>query len=137
MKKFLIALLAIVSVAGFGWVYYMKTAIASRYSLNDLQRIAVETNKSLPTMVDSHTRLDTVVAAEGLLEKRYTLVAAQASTALSDELATKLFPMLKAQSCQNKQSMNLYQSGVSEAFTYSDMNGKLIATLTVNKKSCN
>ncbi len=137
MKKFLIALLAIVAVAGLGWVYYMKTAISSNYSLNDLERIAVETNKSLPTMVDSQTRLDTVVASERLLEKRYTLVAAQASTELSDELATKLFPMLKAQSCQNKQSMNLYQSGVSEAFTYSDMNGKLIATLTVNRKSCN
>jgi len=137
MKKFLIALLAIVALAGLGRIYYMKAALASRYSLRDLQDIAAEANKSLPVMVDPQTRLDTVVASEHLLEKRYTLVSAQTSNALSDELTTKLFPVLKAQSCQSKQSMNFYQSGIGEAFTYSDMNGKLIATFTVNKSSCN
>ena len=136
MKKFLFAVLAIVLVAGFGRVYYMKAALASKYSFNDLQRIAADSNKSLPTMIDPQTRLDSVVASERLLEKRYTLVAVQTSSALSEELKTKLFQILKTQSCQNPQSMNLYASGVGEAYTYFDMNGKLITTFTVDREVC-
>jgi hypothetical protein len=137
MKKILIGLLAIVAIVGLARFYYMKGVLAARYSLSDLQGMAAEANKTLPILVDAETRLDKVVASEHLLEKRYTLISAQASNELTDKLTSKLFPILKTQSCQNKQSMNFYQSGVSEAFTYSDMNGKPIATLTVNKSSCN
>lgn len=137
MKNILIGLLAIVAIAGLARFFYMKGALAARYSLSDLHDMAEEANKTLPVMVDPQTRLDKVVASDHLLEKQYTLISAQTSSELTDKLTTTLFPILKAQSCQNKQSMNFYQSGVSEAFTYIDMNGKPIATLTVNKSSCN
>ncbi len=136
MKKILFGFLVVVLVVGFGRVYYMKSQLASRYSLQDLQKIATGANKTLPVMIDQQTKLNEVVAADRLLEKRYTVVGAAASEALRNEIENKLFPLLKTQSCQNKQSMNFYNSGVAEAFTYSDMNGKHIATLRIDKSSC-
>lgn len=136
MNKVLIGIAVIAAAAGLGRVQYMKAEIAKRYSPESLQQIAVESNKDLPVMVDQLTRLDAVVATEHTLEKRYTLVTAQISEPLRAEVTTKLFPALKAQSCQNEQSKDLYQHGVSEAFTYSDMNGKPIASVTFNKDSC-
>jgi hypothetical protein len=136
MKKVLVGLLLIVAAVGLGRVYFMKAALASRYSLNDLQKIAAEANKSLPIMVDQATRLDAVVASEHRLEKQFTLVATTASSTLREDLTSKLYPMLKSQSCQSSVSMNLYQSGVTEAFTYFDMNGDQIASFTVDKSAC-
>lgn len=136
MKKLLPALLVVAGAVGFGAVFYMKGGVASRYSVKDLQDIAAQANKSLPVMVDPYTRLDMVVASGRLLEKKYTLVSAPSSEALVAELKTKLFPVLKAQSCQNTQSMNLYRSDVAEAFSYADMNGRHLATLKVDRSSC-
>lgn len=136
MNKILIGLAVVVAAAGVGRVLYMKAEIARRYSPEALQQTAVESNKELPVMVDHLTRLDAVVATGSTLEKRYTLVTAQVSEPLRAEVTTKLFPVLKAQSCQNEQSKDLYQHGVSEAFTYSDMNGNPIASITFDQNSC-
>ncbi|MGW8394171.1 hypothetical protein [Pseudoduganella sp. HUAS MS19] len=136
MNKILIGIAIVVAAAGLGSVQYMKAEIAERYSPEALSKIAAQSSKELPVMVDHLTRLDAVVATEHTLEKRYTLVSAQVSEPLRAEVATKLFPVLKAQSCQNEQSKDLYQHGVSEAFTYSDMNGKPVASITFNENSC-
>ena len=98
MKKVLAGLLLVVVVVGLGRVYFMKAALASRYSLSDLQEMAAEANKSLPIMVDQATRLDTVVASEHRLEKRFTLVSTTTSSTLRTDLTAKLYPMLKSQS---------------------------------------
>jgi hypothetical protein len=135
MKTSQLFLTAFVTVS-FGQICMLESAFAAQYSLKDLQGIAAGANKTLPVMVDAETRLDAVVASEGRLEKRYTLVSSQTSDALVQSLKTKLFPMLKAESCKNSQSLGLYRSGVSEAFTYSDKNGKLIATYIIGKSSC-
>ncbi|SFF51219.1 hypothetical protein SAMN05518865_10168 [Duganella sp. CF458] len=136
MNKILIGFAVVVAAAGLGYVQYMKGEVAARYSPDALKQIAAESNKELPVMVDHLTRLDAVMATERTLEKRYTLVTAQASESLQAELTTKLFPVIKEQSCQNQQSKELYQHGVSEAFTYSDMNEKPVASITLNKNSC-
>jgi len=136
MKKFLSILLIAVLAIGFWKVYSMKSEMASWYSLEYLQKIATEANKNLPAMVDQYTRLDEVVASDHLLEKRYTLVTLAESDALHDQLTNQLFPSLIAESCKNKQSLNLYSNGVAEAFTYSDMNKKHLATFRIDKNSC-
>ena len=136
MKKFLVILLIAIVAIGLWKVYSMKSEMASRYSIDDLQKIAMEANKNLPTMIDQYTRLDEVAASDHLLEKRYTLVTLTESDALHDQLKNQLFPSLITESCKNKQSINLYNNGVAEAFTYSDMNKKHLATFRIDKDSC-
>ena len=136
MKKILVAVLLIVGAFGFYRVYVMKTAIAVRYPLSELKAIAIEANKNLPVMVDQLTRLDSVVAHEGILEKRYSLVSTRLSDVNVGEFTAKISPILISESCRNKQSLNLYASGISESLTYSDMEGQKISTITINKKSC-
>ena len=136
MKKILVAVLLIVGAFGFYRVYVMKTAIAARYPLSELKAIAIEANKNLPVMVDQLTRLDSVVAHEGILEKRYSLVSTKLSDVNVGEFTAKISPILISESCRNKLSLNLYASGISESFTYSDMEGQKISTITINKKSC-
>jgi hypothetical protein len=43
---------------------------------------------------------------------------------------------LVAESCANKQSLALYKAGVSEWFTYLDMNGEPVATVKIGKENC-
>lgn len=136
MKKIILIVFLVVLAMGVGRIYYMKKDIAGRYSQNDLEKIAIESNKSLPVMIDQQTRLEKVVALQRGLEKRYTLVSATYSEELRSQLSSKLFPVLKEQSCRNSQSLNLYRSGVEETFTYMDMNGRQIASFTVGKASC-
>lgn len=133
MKKLLLVLV-VVAAAGLGWTYKMKSD--SRYSLDDLNRIASGANKSLPMMVDAATRLDRVVAHEGVLEKQYTLVANRRSELDVSNLEKQMSEALVSQSCANEQSRKLYKAGVSEWFTYLDMNGEAIATVKIGQENC-
>jgi len=133
MKKLLLVLV-VVAAAGFAWTYKMKSD--SRYSLADLNGIASGANKSLPVMVDAATRLERVVAHESALEKEYTLIANRRSEVDVSSFETKMSEALVAQSCSNEQSLKLYKAGVSEWFTYLDMNGEAITTVKIGQENC-
>lgn len=133
MKKLLLVLVVIVA-AGLAWTYKMKSD--SRYSLDDLNGIASGANKSLPMMVDSATRLERMVAHEGVLEKQFTLVANRRAEIDVASFEKQVSESLVAQSCANKQSVTLYKAGVSEWFTYQDMNGEAIATVKIGQENC-
>ncbi len=133
MKKILLVL-AVVAVAGFGWTYKMKSE--ATYTLEELNSIASAANKALPVMVDDATRLERVVAHEGVLEKQYTLLTLRHADLNVVEFESKMFASLVTQSCANEQSRSLYSAGVSEWYTYSDMNGEIINTFKISKSSC-
>lgn len=133
MKKLLLVLV-VVAAAGLGWTYKMKSD--SRYSLADLNEIASGANKSLPVNVDAATRLDRVVAHEGVLEKQYTLVANRRSEVDVADFEKKMSEALIAESCANEQSRKLYKAGVSEWFTYLDMTGESIANVKIGQANC-
>lgn len=136
MRKSIFVVFALVVISGLGWTGYMKYAVAHRYPLASLQEIAAGTNKDLPIAVDEQTRLDKVVASEGQLEQRFTLINVQKSDDLIAQLNAKVYPLLKTKSCSNQLSKNLYASGVTEAFSYSDMNGQHLATFKVGQNDC-
>jgi hypothetical protein len=133
MKKLLLVLV-VVAGAGLAWTYKMKSD--SAYSLDDLNGIATGANKSLPAMMDEATRLDRVVAQEGVLEKQYTLVSTRRADIDTASFEKQMSESLVAQSCANEQSRKLYKAGVSEWFTYVDMNGETIATFKIGKADC-
>jgi hypothetical protein len=133
MKKLLLVLVVVAGV-GLAWTYKMKSD--TRYSLAKLNDIASGANKSLPTMMDAATRLERVVAHEGALEKQYTMVANRRSEIDIPSFEKQMSAALVAESCANKQSLSLYKAGVSEWFTYLDMNGEPIATVKIGKENC-
>jgi len=133
MKKLLLVLV-IVAGAGLAWTYKMKSDAG--YSLAELNDIASGANKSLPAMVDAATRLDRVIAHEGVLEKQYTLVASRLPEIDTAGFETQMSAALIAESCANKQSRTLYKAGVSEWFSYQDMNGQPVATVKIGQENC-
>lgn len=133
MKKMLL-FLSVVAASGLAWTYKMKSE--SRYSLEELNAIALEASKALPVMVDATTRLERVVAHDGVLEKQYTLVSARLVDVDAVSFNRQMSASLISQSCANEQSRTLYKAGVSEWFTYSDVGGNVIATFKVGRDSC-
>ena len=136
MKKFLLPLLILVVGVGLARTYYMKKEVAERYTLSELQGIAEGASKNLPMMVDEITSFERVTAAEKLLEKRYKLISVEKSGLDIANFRDQMTTILVDQSCKNSQSLNLFNSGVSEWSSYYDKNDELIVTVKISSESC-
>lgn len=133
MKKKLF-ILGIVAGTALAWTYKMK--LETKYSIKELNAIALEANKTLPTMVDSMTRLERVKAHKDTLEKQYSLTTIRLADLDVTAFNKQMSGLLIGQSCANEQSRALYKAGVSEWFTYADMNGDEIATIKIDQSNC-
>jgi len=136
LKNILLLLLVLVVGSGFAWTFYMKKDVAERYSLSELQGIAEEASKSLPIMVDEITSFERVTAAEKLLEKHYRLVSIERSGLDLMSFTNQMTKSLVDQSCMNSQSLNLFNSGVSEWSSYYDTNDEHILTVKISSEDC-
>lgn len=122
-------------VAFFGTTYLMSNFNSADKELN---KIAIEINKSAPTMVDKDTRLDNVSVFENTLEYNYTLINIAKDDAGLDLDGAKKFIMKNAQdNLDNRPEMKDYrEKKIALKYNYKDKNGKQLFDFTVktNKK---
>ncbi len=92
-------------------------------------------NKGLPMMVDKETRLDnTVVLPNKTIVYRYTLVNMNAADIKKGDLTTALRPQV-LNSYKTDESMKSFrENGVTMQYQYSDKNGAVITSFSVNPK---
>ena len=122
-------------VAFFGTRYLMSNFNSAD---KELKKIAIEINKSAPTMIDKDTRLDNVSVFENTLQYNYTLINIAKDDAGLDLDGAKKFIMKNAQdNLDNRPEMKDYrEKKIALKYNYKDKNGKHLFDFTVktNKK---
>jgi hypothetical protein len=122
-------------VAFFGTRYLMSNFNSAD---KELKKIAIEINKSAPTMVDKDTRLDNVSVFENTLQYNYTLINIAIDDAGLDLDGAKKFIMKNAQdNLDNRPEMKDYrEKKIALKYNYKDKNSKQLFDFTVktNKK---
>ena len=122
-------------VAFFGTRYLMSNFNSAD---KELKKIAIEINKSTPTMVDKDTRLDNASVFENTLQYNYTLLNVTKNDAGIDLDGAKKFITKNAQdNLDNRPEMKSYrENNISLKYNYKDKNGKNLFNFTIkaNKK---
>ena len=115
---------------------FFKARGASLQKRNDaLKALAEQTNKQLPVMADSETRVDKVVVLRpDLLEYRYTLVNQDRSEYDAEALASKARPQLLNQYQTSDQFKFFRENRIAVSFSYYDKNGQSITNIIASAK---
>lgn len=101
-----------------------------------LNEIEVSFSGRLPIQVDEFTTFEFVKLHDAAIEKGYTI-----SDLVKEEINLSAFiedmtALLITQSCQNKQSLKMFDRGISEWHTYLDNIGKHLSTIKISEKLC-
>jgi len=103
---------------------------------NELERYITSTNKNLPIMIDGDTRLENVSIYDENIS--YTLTAVNILVENLDipkfELAMK--SSIKLSTCATSEAISLLRDNKNIKYTYQDKAGKIISTITIDKKDC-
>lgn len=105
----------------------------TEYALNEEVRII---NKSLPTMVDSGTRLNYVSIQNGNIFYNYTLVNMLAADLDLERVNAVIQPQLKTGACETKETRTLINEGRSMNYIYLDKNRSPAFKVIVNRSDC-
>lgn len=100
-----------------------------------LVQTASEMNKTLPMMVDSETRLDTIMPGPGnRLTYLYTLVKQDKGALDSSVFQNKLRPQIVANYKTSGQMKSFRDANVEMHYQYKDKNGNFICEIIVSPK---
>lgn len=106
----------------------------------DAQKVMLETardlNKKLPTMLDEHTRLDSVGLEGKKIQYRNTLVQLRQDQIDPGWFAREIKPSIAMKVCTNKKTIPAIKAGYEFEYTYSDKDGNHVATVSVAKSDC-
>lgn len=109
---------------------------ASNSNHSYLVEFASETNKSLPTMIDRDTRLDTVLAFNNRLEYMYTLVNLEVSTEIENAILNNLVPTVTNFLCTSDSTRPMLENNIPLSYNYRDMHGRQITDFEVTISDC-
>jgi len=103
----------------------------------DLVKAANETNRSLPTMVDKDTRLDSTVAGPGKVwTYMYTLVATDVTGITNERLNEAMGSNIRNSVCTMKEMKLFIEKGVVMKYNYRDHAGNYIGEIVVKPEDC-
>lgn len=125
------------SVGGkIGYNYFTSGSISEPTSIQKtLVRIANETNKSLPMLLDQYTRLDTTIAGgENRFIYLYTLLDVDISSLNKDEFTSQMKPNL-INSYKTLAAMDAFRKmDVEITYTYRSEKGVEFTSITISPK---
>jgi hypothetical protein len=100
-----------------------------------LRKLADQTNKQLPIMADSETRVDRVtVLGPDLLEYQYTFVNTEKNGFDVEKFLSAARPQILENYRKGDQFKMFRENSVSVRFSYYDKNGKLITNIDISTK---
>lgn len=101
-----------------------------------LQGVVKVTNKQLPVMVDSDTRLDKVSSESSTLIFHYTYIKLLSTEFDVAVLEQNLRPLFNQRSCTKPNLKPIIKQGASISYRFSGKDKKQILTIDVNANSC-
>jgi len=102
-----------------------------------LSQAAAESKKTLPRMVDSDTRLDSVTTGPGLrLSYQYTLVRLSKAGVNVETFKNRVLPTLLRRFCERWGSKEYPREGFQAIYRYLDRDGLLLAEIPVTPDDC-
>lgn len=138
-KKVIQSVFVMTSISVVGYLLYLQEIkhVPENLTIEDkLVQLVNEVNKSLPKMLDSETKLDSVYTELNNLEYRYSLVNYNAIDIDANFLHENMRPSIVSIACSNSATVSLIQEGVNVSYTYFDKVGEYITTINVRSSDC-
>jgi hypothetical protein len=101
-----------------------------------LSRVADETNRKLPMMVDSETRLVKTTGSQSLFTYQYTMVNIGSSDIDAGRLSAALEPEIAGKACADSSMREILNSGVTLRYSYDDKYGTHVADVDITAGDC-
>jgi hypothetical protein len=101
-----------------------------------LVKISSETNKQLPIMVDSDTRLDSTMSVGDKFYYKYTLVNFKLEDLDVEQIKQVMAPNIRNSACSVPELETFRNNGVKMIYNYHDMNGDFVMQIEVETSTC-
>lgn len=138
-----IVILCILVIAKFvGKTAWMATesslADNSMQVLEDkLHKIASDTNKRLPMMIDKDTSLDSTIYSSKKFVMKHTFVNYNSSQLDVSKIQRNLSSQIVTNICSEEKYKSFLELGITWDYKYYSNDGKYLTTIVVGKKECN
>lgn len=130
-KRYLCLLMALLSIPVVAYSELSDDRINSL-----LSEVVNAMNKSLPMMLDSEVRLDSVVGMNKTLFYKHTLVNYTADEVDSSFFDTEVRPFLLNQACTTPQMIFALDLGISYFYHFRGVNGKFVSQIVIAPSDC-
>lgn len=115
-------------------VYFVPTFLKDPFE--KIKNEVLQTNKTLPKMVDEETRFDLVQFVDKKIENHYTLVNITKSEIDVEKMLPGVKESLKSSICTKQNLLDNLSKDLEYSFTYKDKNSELISTIVITKSDC-
>lgn len=117
-----------------GGIYVLPMFLSDPFE--KIKNEVLQTNKTLPKMVDEETRFDLVQFVDKKIENHYTLVNITKSEIDVEKMLPNVRESLKNSICTKQNLLDNLSKDVEYSFTYKDKNSELISTVVITKIDC-
>lgn len=117
-----------------GGIYVLPMFLSDPFE--KIKNEVLQTNKTLPKMVDEETRFDLVQFVDKKIENHYTLVNITKSEIDIEKMLPNVRESLKNSICTKQNLLDNLSKDVEYSFTYKDKNSELISTVVITKIDC-
>jgi hypothetical protein len=101
-----------------------------------LPKFASQLNAKLPMMVDSDTRLDSVMGVNRTLRYNYTLISHSSSDVTEQDIRNAFQQKIENRVCTSQESLTFIKNGVTLTYAYYGNEGKQISVISVSSSQC-
>ncbi len=132
----IIIAISLASMGGISLFEYLKAKYTQFNLPQTIEEVVKEANKDLPMMVDSGTRIDSVMAENNNIIYKYTVVANIKNDAVGIPLRRLVaYEVAKSQLCTDEHS-KVIKAGVKFVYNYYDLHGALLMNFDIDKEDC-
>ncbi|AXX95047.1 hypothetical protein [Arcobacter ellisii] len=129
-----VILYGVLSLIIIGAIYFIPMFLNDPFE--KIKTEILQTNKTLPKMVDEETRLELVQFVDKKIETYYTLVKITKEEVDVEKIIPGVKESLKNSICGKQNFLDNLSKGVDYSFTYKDKNSELISTIIITKSDC-
>lgn len=134
LKSKNIILYGILALVVGGGIYVLPGFLSDPFE--KIKTEVLQTSKTLPKMVDTETRFDSVLFVDKKIENHYTLVNITKSEIDVETMLPNVKESLKNSICGKQNFMDNLSKGIEYSFSYKDKNSEQISTIVITKSDC-
>ena len=134
LKSKNIILYGILALVVGGGIYVLPGFLSDPFE--KIKTEVLQTSKTLPKMVDTETRFDSVLFVDKKIENHYTLVNITKSEIDIETMLPNVKESLKNSICGKQNFMDNLSKGIEYSFSYKDKNSEQISTIVITKSDC-
>ena len=134
LKSKNIILYGILALVVGGGIYVLPGFLSDPFE--KIKTEVLQTSKTLPKMVDTETRFDSVLFVDKKIENHYTLVNITKSEIDVETMLPNVKESLKNSICEKQNFMDNLSKGIEYSFSYKDKNSEQISTIVITKSDC-